>query len=82
MKGKEIVLVLQSAREVMSAALSVGGTSFDQLYINVNGESGYFDIALNVYGQEGKPCPRCGTPIERIKFTNRSSHFCPHCQKN
>jgi len=81
MNGKEIALVLQSAREVMSAALTVGGTSFDQLYINVNGESGYFDIALNVYAKEGKPCPRCGTPIERIKFTNRSSHFCPHCQK-
>jgi formamidopyrimidine-DNA glycosylase len=81
MKMDEIVLVLQSARDVMADALRVGGTSFDQLYIKVNGESGYFDMALNVYGREGQSCPRCGTPIERIKFTNRSSHFCPDCQR-
>jgi formamidopyrimidine-DNA glycosylase len=77
----EIERVLQSAKQVMSKAIEVGGTSFDDLYINVNGESGYFDISLNAYGQEDKPCPRCGAPIRRIKFTNRSSHFCPQCQK-
>jgi formamidopyrimidine-DNA glycosylase len=77
----EIGRVLDSAKEVMASALEVGGTSFDELYINVNGESGYFDISLNAYGQEGKPCPRCATPIKRIKFANRSSHFCPNCQK-
>ncbi len=77
----QIDRVLQAAKEVMTAALHVGGTSFDQLYINVNGESGYFDIALNAYGKEGEPCPRCGAPITRIKFANRSSHFCPRCQK-
>jgi len=77
----EIKRVLDCAADVMSKAIDVGGTSFDELYINVNGESGYFDISLNAYGQEGEPCPRCGTQIRRIAFANRSSHFCPRCQK-
>ncbi|MEY4151569.1 MAG: bifunctional DNA-formamidopyrimidine glycosylase/DNA-(apurinic or apyrimidinic site) lyase, partial [Actinomycetota bacterium] len=69
-----------AVRAVMGQALDAGGTSFDDLYINVNGESGYFDVELSVYGQEGEPCPRCGTEIKRIAFANRSSHFCPQCQ--
>lgn len=77
----QIERVLASAKQVMSQALEVGGTSFDELYVNVNGESGYFDISLKAYGQEGEPCERCGTQIKRIKFANRSSHFCPKCQK-
>ena len=64
----------------MTAALGQGGTSFDALYVNVNGESGYFDRSLHAYGREGEPCDRCGTPIRRIAFTNRSSYFCPRCQ--
>ena len=81
MRAADIQRVLESAKEVMSNALEVGGTSFDELYINVNGESGYFDVSLNAYGQEGEPCPRCGTAIRRIKFANRSSHYCPKCQR-
>ena len=81
MRTTDISRVIGSAQTVMSEALQVGGTSFDELYINVNGESGYFDISLNAYGREGKACPRCGTAIARIKFANRSSHFCPKCQK-
>ncbi|WP_432560500.1 bifunctional DNA-formamidopyrimidine glycosylase/DNA-(apurinic or apyrimidinic site) lyase [Granulicoccus sp. GXG6511] len=73
--------VLTAAREVMQDALTVGGTSFDALYVNVNGESGYFDRSLNAYGQEGMPCPRCGTPIRREAFMNRSSYRCPRCQR-
>ena len=57
-----------------------GGTSFDALYVNVNGESGYFDRSLNAYGREGLPCHRCGTPIRREQFMNRSSFSCPRCQ--
>jgi formamidopyrimidine-DNA glycosylase len=72
--------VLQSATEVMTAALQAGGTSFDSLYVNINGESGYFDRSLNAYGREGEPCPRCGRPIRRDAFMNRSSFFCPKCQ--
>lgn len=68
-------------REVMQAALDAGGTSFDTLYVNVNGESGYFDRSLRAYGQEGRPCARCGTPIVREAFMNRSSFFCPRCQQ-
>jgi formamidopyrimidine-DNA glycosylase len=60
--------------------MTAGGTSFDALYVNVNGESGYFDRSLNVYGRSGEPCPRCGTPIRRDPFMNRSSYSCPHCQ--
>jgi formamidopyrimidine-DNA glycosylase len=66
--------------DVMSEALHVGGTSFDALYVNVNGESGYFDRSLAVYGQEGRPCRRCGQPIRREAFMNRSSFSCPRCQ--
>jgi formamidopyrimidine-DNA glycosylase len=72
--------LLTAASQVMSEALAQGGTSFDDLYINVNGESGYFERSLSVYGQEGEPCPRCGALVKRISFSNRSSHFCPKCQ--
>ncbi len=72
--------VLDHARNVMGQALLVGGTSFDALYVNVNGASGYFDRSLDAYGQTGKPCTRCGTAIVRDEFMNRSSHFCPRCQ--
>ena len=77
----QVRTLLDEARTVMSAALAQGGTSFDALYVNVNGESGYFDRSLHAYGQEGRPCERCGTPIRRIAFTNRSSYFCPTCQR-
>ena len=73
--------VLTAAAEVMRNALGHGGTSFDSLYVNVNGSSGYFDRALAVYGREGEPCPRCGTPIRREPFMNRSSFRCPRCQR-
>jgi len=72
--------VLEAAAEVMRDALTQGGTSFDSLYVNVNGQSGYFDRSLNVYGREGKPCRRCGAVIRREKFMNRSSFYCPRCQ--
>ncbi len=77
---RRVPQVLDAAAEVMRAALDVGGTSFDALYVNVNGASGYFDRSLAVYGQTGRPCPRCGTPIVREAFMNRSSHRCPQCQ--
>jgi formamidopyrimidine-DNA glycosylase len=73
--------LFDAVREVMRTALEAGGTSFDALYVNVNGESGYFDVSLNAYGQEGKPCPRCENLIVREPWQNRSSHFCPHCQR-
>jgi formamidopyrimidine-DNA glycosylase len=72
--------VLAEARAVMGAALVAGGTSFDALYVNVNGESGYFDRSLHAYGREGEACDRCGTQIRRAEFMNRSSFFCPRCQ--
>ncbi|GAA3959216.1 bifunctional DNA-formamidopyrimidine glycosylase/DNA-(apurinic or apyrimidinic site) lyase [Gordonia caeni] len=72
--------LLEAAGEVMSEAITVGGTSFDALYVNVNGESGYFDRALNAYGREGEECARCGAPMARESFMNRSSFFCPVCQ--
>jgi formamidopyrimidine-DNA glycosylase len=77
---QEISTLLDAVSFVMSEALKQGGTSFDDLYINVNGESGYFDVELEAYGQEDEPCSRCGTQIRRITFGNRSSHFCPTCQ--
>ncbi|HZN18370.1 MAG TPA: bifunctional DNA-formamidopyrimidine glycosylase/DNA-(apurinic or apyrimidinic site) lyase [Micromonosporaceae bacterium] len=72
--------LLGHVRQVLVEAIGSGGTSFDALYVNVNGESGYFDRSLNVYGREGEPCPRCGAPIRREPFMNRSSYSCPRCQ--
>jgi len=72
--------VLDAAVEVMDAALAAGGTSFDALYVDVNGASGYFDRSLAVYGRAGLPCRRCGTPVCREPFMNRSSFFCLRCQ--
>ncbi len=73
--------LLGHARDVMEQALAEGGTSFDSLYVNVNGQSGYFDRSLAAYGREGEPCGRCGTPIRREAFMNRSSFWCPSCQR-
>ena len=79
---KKISTIIEFATEVMHEAIEKGGTSFDDLYINVNGESGFFEQSLAAYGQEDEPCPRCGTPIRRITFGQRSSHFCPRCQRS
>ncbi|MFV0461875.1 MAG: bifunctional DNA-formamidopyrimidine glycosylase/DNA-(apurinic or apyrimidinic site) lyase [Nostocoides sp.] len=73
--------LLRHTKDVMSAALAQGGTSFDALYVNVNGTSGYFERSLEAYGRAGRPCSRCGTPIRRVSFMNRSSYFCPRCQR-
>ena len=81
MSRRTAVEVLTAAARVMAEALAVGGTSFDELYVNVNGDSGYFDRSLAAYGREGEPCPRCGTPIRREAFMNRSSYRCPRCQR-
>jgi formamidopyrimidine-DNA glycosylase len=75
------VRLLAEVRTVLTKALAEGGTSFDAQYVNVNGASGYFSHSLNAYGQQGKPCPRCGRSIVRERFMNRGSHFCPRCQK-
>ncbi len=80
LNGPEVSRLLAAVREVLGEALVAGGTSFDDLYVNVNGESGYFERSLAVYGREGSPCPRCGTPVRRDSFMNRSSYTCPHCQ--
>jgi formamidopyrimidine-DNA glycosylase len=77
----ELRRLLGEVRAVFAAALQAGGTSFDSLYVDVNGSSGYFDRSLAVYGRAGKPCKRCGTPIRRESFMNRSSYLCPSCQR-
>jgi formamidopyrimidine-DNA glycosylase len=76
----EVSRLLAAVHEVLTEALKAGGTSFDALYVNVNGESGYFDRSLNAYGREGEPCGRCGAPIRRDTFMNRSAYSCPRCQ--
>jgi formamidopyrimidine-DNA glycosylase len=76
----DVQRLLAEVRAVMAAALAEGGTSFDSLYVNVNGESGYFDRSLHVYGREGSACDRCGAAVTRVSFMNRSSYFCPICQ--
>jgi formamidopyrimidine-DNA glycosylase len=78
---KKVLELLTAAGEVMTAALTAGGTSFDALYVNVNGSSGYFGRSLSVYGREDLPCLRCGRPIVREPFMNRSSYLCRTCQR-
>ncbi len=73
--------LLGEVRSVLAKALAEGGTSFDAQYVNVNGQAGYFAHSLNAYGRGGQPCPRCGGPIRREAFMNRSSHYCPRCQR-
>lgn len=73
--------LLAEVRTVLNRALAEGGTSFDAQYVNVNGQAGYFAHSLRAYGRAGQPCERCGRPIIRASFMNRSSHFCPRCQR-
>lgn len=80
LRRPEVERLVAAVREVMTAALAEGGTSFDQLYVNVNGDSGYFERSLAVYRRRDLPCRRCGTPIRRDAFMNRSSYTCPRCQ--
>jgi formamidopyrimidine-DNA glycosylase len=77
-KAREL---LAEVRLVLTKALAEGGTSFDAQYVNVNGASGYFSHSLNAYGQQGKPCTRCGAELRRVTFMNRGSHYCPRCQR-
>jgi formamidopyrimidine-DNA glycosylase len=78
---RRVATLLTEVRAVLEKALAEGGTSFDAQYVNVNGQAGYFAHSLNVYGRTGEPCPRCGRPVVRVSFMNRSSHFCPSCQR-
>ncbi|MDD4867761.1 MAG: DNA-formamidopyrimidine glycosylase [Mycobacterium sp.] len=75
-----LTAVLDAAADVLRDALAQGGTSFDALYVDVNGEPGYFDRSLDAYGREGQDCRRCGAAMRREKFMNRSSFYCPKCQ--
>ncbi|WP_221585169.1 bifunctional DNA-formamidopyrimidine glycosylase/DNA-(apurinic or apyrimidinic site) lyase [Microbacterium sp. G2-8] len=78
---RRVRTLLDEVRLVLGKALAEGGTSFDAQYVNVNGQAGYFTHSLNAYGRGGEPCLRCGGTIRRDAFTNRSSHFCPRCQR-
>jgi formamidopyrimidine-DNA glycosylase len=77
----DVTRLLAAVREVLHASLEAGGTSFDALYVSTEGVSGLFQRHLEVYGREGEPCSRCGTPIRRDAFMNRSSYYCPRCQR-
>lgn len=81
LSARAVGRLLFEARSVLEKALAEGGTSFDSQYVNVNGQAGYFAHSLNAYGRRGAPCPRCGRPIERVVFMNRSSHYCARCQR-
>lgn len=86
LRKADALTLISHAQDVMADALAAGGTSFDSLYVNVNGASGYFERSLNAYGREGKPCARCAaegrtTLIRREQFMNRSSFSCPACQR-
>jgi formamidopyrimidine-DNA glycosylase len=80
LRPSEAVRLLDATAGVLREALAAGGTSFDALYVDVDGGAGWFERELAVYGREGLPCPRCGTPVRREPFANRSSYSCPRCQ--
>ena len=80
LKSKEIELLRKSIIDVLSRAIEAGGTTI-RSYLNALGESGNFQVALHVYGQTGKPCIRCHTPIVKTKVAQRGTHYCPNCQK-
>jgi formamidopyrimidine-DNA glycosylase len=80
LKPAQVTRLFASVQEVFAESLEAGGTTFDSLYVNVNGQSGYFERSLAVYGRAGQPCPRCGTPVRRDPFMNRSAFSCPRCQ--
>lgn len=80
LRRAEVDRLLAAVRAVLTAAVERGGTSFDRLYVDVTGQAGYFEPSLAVYGRAGRPCPRCGTPVRREAFMNRSSFSCPRCQ--
>lgn len=81
LSARHATRLLAEVRSVLDKALAEGGTSFDAQYVNVNGQAGYFAHSLHAYGRGGAPCHRCGRPITRVSFMNRSSHFCPRCQR-
>jgi formamidopyrimidine-DNA glycosylase len=78
--GRVLLDLLGQVRAVLHESLAAGGTSFDALYVSTEGVSGLFERQLHAYGREGEPCDRCGTPIRRDAFMNRSSFTCPRCQ--
>ncbi|HQR78749.1 MAG TPA: bifunctional DNA-formamidopyrimidine glycosylase/DNA-(apurinic or apyrimidinic site) lyase [Actinomycetota bacterium] len=81
LSARKAGFLIDAAGEVMRRALAAGGTSFDELYVDVAGDSGYFQRELMAYGREGMPCPRCGQSLVREPFAGRSSHRCPRCQR-
>jgi formamidopyrimidine-DNA glycosylase len=79
LKAKEAETLYYAIIDVLARAVEAGGTTI-RSYLNALGEAGKFQIMLNVYGQTNQPCPRCGTPIQKIKVAQRGTHFCPACQ--
>ncbi len=67
-------------REVLAEAIEVGGTTLRD-FVKSDGEPGYFRLQLNVYGRTGEPCPGCGRPIRQTVIGQRSSFYCPTCQR-
>jgi formamidopyrimidine-DNA glycosylase len=81
LRPSQVAGLLAAVRAVLGDAVQAGGTSFDSLYVDVNGQSGWFARDLDAYGRGGQPCRRCSTPIRRDHFMNRSSYSCPRCQR-
>ena len=81
LSARAVSRLLAEVRAVLLKALAEGGTSFDAQYVNVNGQAGMYGPYLSVHRFAGHPCKRCATPIVRERFMNRSSYFCPVCQR-
>ncbi|ACX52156.1 formamidopyrimidine-DNA glycosylase [Ammonifex degensii KC4] len=75
----EVKRLHEAIKGVLAEGIRHRGTSIRN-YVDAEGTPGEHSLFLRVYGREGQPCPRCGTPIKKIKLSGRGTHFCPHCQ--
>ncbi|MEM8997218.1 MAG: zinc finger domain-containing protein, partial [Acidobacteriota bacterium] len=72
--------VAEAVRATLAQAIHEGGTTLND-FTDGEGNAGYFQVSLAVYGREGEPCRRCGTSLRRLVQANRSSYYCPGCQR-
>ncbi|PZG34705.1 DNA-formamidopyrimidine glycosylase [Listeria ivanovii] len=80
LSNKEIKLLFEATKSIMTEAVALGGSTV-RTYVNSQGELGRYQEKLKVYGKTSEPCVICGTQIEKIKLNGRGTHFCPNCQK-
>jgi formamidopyrimidine-DNA glycosylase len=80
LRGPRVRRLFDGMVEVLTEAIAAGGSSISD-YVDAEGRKGFFQFSHRVYQRTGSPCVTCGTLIRRVLVAQRSSHFCPRCQK-